>query len=1089
MPRLKQSSVRAPADPAAFVAGHGEMASRIRAFDWSETPLGPIGVSPQSLRAVVQVLLTSRFAMWMAWGPDLTFLCNDAYLPTTGLKRDWVLGARSDKVWAEIWSDIGPRIEHVLNTGEATWDEALLLYLERSGFTEETYHTFSYSPLADGEGRIVGMLCVVAEETDRVIGERQLGLLRDVGAELAAATTRTEVMASLEVCLAAEPRDIPAALAYCLGADGTTVRLVANHGFEASSPLALASFAISDPTIPWPFADVMARGTPQLCRLDAEANPTSASVREVLVVPVMAGKGEPVMGFLVAGLNPHRSVDANYRGFIELLTAQVAAAVARADEYERERARVQELAELDRAKTAFFSNVSHEFRTPLTLMLGPVEELLEKSESELSVPIKDQLVVVHRNSLRLLKLVNSLLDFSRIEAGRIEASYEPVDLPVLTAELASTFRAACERAGLQLVVSCPPLPRGVVAFVDRDMWEKIVLNLISNAFKFTLKGRIDVALGAVEGSLQLTVSDTGVGIPAEEMGRIFDRFHRVPNVRGRTHEGTGIGLALVQELVRLHGGTVRAESALGKGSLFVVTVPIGSAHLDPRRIHRGTGLEAAVPEAMAFVEEALSWLPKDADHAAPPQSTSPPLRPVSVTRSEEPFGPRPRVLVADDNADMRDYVSRLLSKRFDVEAVADGEAALVAARARMPDLVVSDVMMPKLDGPGLVQALRADPGMGTTPIILLSARAGEEARIEGGGAGADDYMTKPFSARELLARVDAQIKLARFRSQAANALSLSEQRAQLAMAAAGLGAWEWHRDTGDLVWSPKTRELLGISADLPINRDVFFSLLHADDVPAITKAEEASLSTGRYACEYRVVLPSGQLRWLSSRGQALGEQTGRNVRMIGVVADVTERRLSEDRQRLLIDELNHRVKNMLAIIQSIASQTLRTTPDPANFKTAFSARLQGLGRIHAVLTDSMWGAASLSDVVTAAISPFNMDRIDASGAQVSLPPNIAVTMSLVLHELATNAVKYGALSTAGGRVTLCWIRKPGGKIRMIWKENGGPRLAPPSRRGFGTRLIEASAAQIGGSVHFDYTPEGLELRLEIAGDTAAGAPH
>src|SRR5271170_2755607 len=221
--------VSLPADGApSWLDGPGAVRALMLGCDWNATALGSPAAWPQSLRAIVRVMLTSRFAMWMAWGPELTFFCNDAYLPTVGIKREWVIGSRSDQVWAEIWPDIGPRIRHVLTTGEATWDEALLLYLERSGFSEETYHTFSYSPLADDRRSTTGMLCVVAEVTERVIGERQLAALRDLGATLAAAPTRAEVMQGLETCLSAGARDVPFALVYLIDKSGAP-RLTALH--------------------------------------------------------------------------------------------------------------------------------------------------------------------------------------------------------------------------------------------------------------------------------------------------------------------------------------------------------------------------------------------------------------------------------------------------------------------------------------------------------------------------------------------------------------------------------------------------------------------------------------------------------------------------------------------------------------------------------------------------------------------------------------------------------------------------------------------------------------------------------------------
>jgi PAS domain S-box-containing protein len=429
--------------------------------------------------------------------------------------------------------------------------------------------------------------------------------------------------------------------------------------------------------------------------------------------------------------------------------------------HEREIARQrEELAKLDVLKTQFFANISHEFRTPLTLMLGPLEDALANAHGILPLGAAASLSTSHRNGLRLLKLVNTMLDFSRIEAGRLQAYYQPIDLSAYTEELASNFQSLCGKAGLRLIVDCAPVPLlggGEAAYVDLDMWEKIVLNLLSNAFKFTLEGEIELRLAAVDGYARLIVRDTGVGIPSEELPRMFERFHRIERSRGRTHEGTGIGLALVQELVKLHAGTITVESKLGKGSTFTVTIPLGTAHLRAECIDQARTIPSTAVRHAAFVEEALRWLPDDVAAT------------VEMAEREDARTPqtdRPRILWADDNADMRAYVSRLLRSRFDVEAVPDGEAALAAVRAHPPDLVLSDVMMPKLDGFGLLCALREDPMLREIPIILLSARAGEESRIDGMRHGADDYLVKPFSARELIARVDTHVKASRMRSEA-----------------------------------------------------------------------------------------------------------------------------------------------------------------------------------------------------------------------------------------------------------------------------------------------------------------------------------
>ncbi|BAY75476.1 two-component hybrid sensor and regulator [Nostoc linckia NIES-25] len=426
---------------------------------------------------------------------------------------------------------------------------------------------------------------------------------------------------------------------------------------------------------------------------------------------------------------------------------------------EQERQRAESLAELDRAKTLFFSNVSHEFRTPLTLILAPLSDALSDSVNLLPPAQQERLELAHRNSLRLLKLVNTLLDFSRIEAGRMEAVYQLTDLALYTTQLASVFRSAIERAGLQLIVDCPPLAESV--YVDREMWEKIVLNLLSNAFKFTLEGEIKVRLHLADDRyVKLHIEDTGTGIEPEELPHLFKRFYQVKKTTARTHEGSGIGLALVHELIEMHGGTIEVNSTPRVGSCFTVTIPLGTAHLSSERIQATRTLESTALSAVPYVQEAERWITEEGEREkgkGEKDFSSPSPLPLTLSPSH--------ILIVDDNADMRDYLTRILSDRVEVQAVADGAAALAAVNERSPDLVLSDVMMPGLDGFELLKALRTDPRTKEVPIILLSARAGEESVIEGLLAGADDYLIKPFSATELVTRVNAYLQLAHLRSE------------------------------------------------------------------------------------------------------------------------------------------------------------------------------------------------------------------------------------------------------------------------------------------------------------------------------------
>lgn len=428
----------------------------------------------------------------------------------------------------------------------------------------------------------------------------------------------------------------------------------------------------------------------------------------------------------------------------------------------------QKLGELDAAKTAFFSNVSHEFRTPLTLILGPLEEALA---SEGKVLEGAGLQAAYNNALRLLRLVNSLLDFSRIEAGRMQSRFAPTDLSMVTAGLAGSFLSLLESGGLTLKVDCPPLPEPV--YVDREHWEKIVLNLISNAYKFTLQGEIRVRLEWLADVVSLHVCDTGVGIPAAALPRIFERFHRVEGSRGRSFEGTGIGLALVKDLVELHGGSITVESEEGRGTCFTVSIPTGVAHLDPARI-----VERAFPEAntkarvSGYVVEASPSLSDQivADQIVADHGTE---SPHLATQGE-------RLLLVEDNRDMREYLLRLLRPHWRVDAVGNGREALEAIRRQRPDLVLSDVMMPVMNGAELLAALRSNTETNTIPIVLLSARAGEEALLAGIDSGADDYVIKPFSARQLISRVRTLLELVRTRNAAKEAWArLAETRAQL----------------------------------------------------------------------------------------------------------------------------------------------------------------------------------------------------------------------------------------------------------------------------------------------------------------------
>jgi signal transduction histidine kinase len=866
-----------------WVRGGGALGKLVREFDWTKTPLGAIEEWPQSLKTVVRVLLTSRFAMWMSWGPELTFLYNDDYARMTlGKKHPWALGRPSSEVWKEIWDDIGPRIHRVLATGEATWDEALLLFLERSGYREETYHTFSYSPLSGDDGQVAGHLCVVTEETDRIVGERRLKTLRSLAGELNKTITEEDVVACIARCLGDNQKDLPFTLLYQFPEDGSEARLVCQTGIAEHHPAAPESIPLTEKNQVWPISElltgkdcIIVENLPE--RFETVPSGTwEESPWRALLLPITSQAQDKPAGVIVVALNPFRPLDVSYAGFINLVAGQIAASMANARAYSAEKKRAEALAEIDRAKTAFFSNVSHEFRTPLTLMLAPLQDLLARSETHLSPTAKQQLDLVSRNGARLLRLVNTLLDFSRLEAGRVQAVYQATDLSGFTSELASVFRSATDKAGLRLVVDCSDL--GEPVYVDRDMWEKVVLNLISNAFKFTFEGEIAVSLHRVGNMAELGVRDTGVGIPAEAIPKLFERFNRVPNMPSRTQEGSGIGLALVHELVKLQGGAVSVKSTLGQGSMFVVSIPFGQNHFASGQIGGSRSLSSTAVGAQPFVEEALRWLPDSVAAGDAGFSMHDELLPVPCPPVSQP-AVRARVLIADDNSDMRQYLARLLSEEYEVEAVADGQAAIQVAHKQPPDLIVSDVMMPILDGFELLKALRADEQTRTIPVILLSARAGEESRVEGIQAGADDYLIKPFSARELLARVSGRLEIARLQRDRELQLRVSqaelEQRVQ-----------------------ERTQELLNASEEL---RELSARILQAQDAERRRIARELHDGAGQLLAA--LGMEASNLAGESDRLSARGASSLSNIESLVVQMTKDIRTMSHLLYPPLLDEV------------------------------------------------------------------------------------------------------------------------------------------------------------------------------------------
>jgi signal transduction histidine kinase/DNA-binding response OmpR family regulator/serine phosphatase RsbU (regulator of sigma subunit)/anti-sigma regulatory factor (Ser/Thr protein kinase) len=866
-----------------FLQAGGELGHDLLAVDWDATPLGDPDTWPYALRNSVRILLTSKFAMWMAWGPELTFICNDAYRrDTLGTKYPWALGKPASEVWSEIWGDIESRIQTVMETGEATWDESLRLFLERSGYLEETYHTFSYSPLIDDDNQIQGLLCVVKEDTQEVIAARRMATLGELGTR-SSDLDEAETIASACHHLAANPWSLPFTLTYLFEDDGRSARLAGTTGFAGGHPAAPELMAVDDPQAVWPVGELVA-GAPTVVVGDLRSRFTSLPTGEWsdppddgVLVPLLQ-PGQPVpYGFLVVGANPYRPLDERYLSFMRLIAGHLAGAITDARAFEFERTRAETLAELDRAKTDFFTNLSHEFRTPLTLLLGPAEDALADGTWPLPTAQRQRVELVHRNGQRLLTLVNSLLDFSRLASGEATARFEPVDLARSTSELVSMFASAAERAGLSLTIDCPELSEPV--HVDQEHWAKIVLNLVSNALKYTFDGGINVRLAEEAGNAVLTVTDTGTGIPSDELPHLFQRFHRVHGARSRTFEGSGIGLALVSELAALHGGTVSAHSVPDVGSTFTVRMPMGTAHLPHPSRDAEERADSADARSHALVTDALRWV----DEATPPDPPAPAP------------GDAGRVLVVEDNADMRDYIAGLLSDEYVVATATDGMDALEKLPDFRPDLVLTDVMMPRLDGFGLLERLHDNARTTGIPVIMLSARAGSEGTVEGLEAGADDYLGKPFSARELKARVRVNMELDRNR-RLRETLQRSETLLDQAQRLAKVASWEVDLATDRVTASAELWRILERTQE-DFDRHGFSGMVEELVVPADRPIVAEAFGTARPGAllEYDVrISPSaGVERLVRVRGEVVEEEHGSPRRIRGSVQDITEQRRAE----------------------------------------------------------------------------------------------------------------------------------------------------------------------------------------------------
>ncbi|HEY9497341.1 MAG TPA: ATP-binding protein [Intrasporangium sp.] len=725
----------------------GEVGARFAAFDWSLTPLGPISTWPSELRGAVSICLTSRFPMLIWWGSEYVMIYNDGYRPMLGTKHPQALGSPGKDVWPEIWDSIGPMLDSVMNTGVATWSRDQKLMLERNGYLEETYFTFSYSPITVDSGEVGGVFTAVVETTDHVLSERRLGTLGVLSRRLGEASDADHVRRLATAVLTSNPQDHPLAVMV----DARTL------------PEDLRELRVPDPLR----ADVYAAATQAITTrrqvhhdlpapVHLENDPAGLAIAGLHALPITLSGDDEMSEILIIGRSAHRQWDPALATYVALCVTHLGTALSDIRALDTERQRAETAEALDAVKSAFFTNLSHELRTPLTLISGPISDAL--TDPRLTDDQRERLELVDRNTVRLARMVDAMLDFGRMAASKVQPHVVPLDVTAQTRTMAESFARAFRRAGLEFVTEYDNAARP--AYLDRDMYERIVLNLLANALKYTPSGTVTVRLACDTDGFTVSVSDTGIGIRRRDLNRVFERFEQLPRPgKARSHEGAGIGLAMVKQLTELMGGTVEVQSALGRGSTFTIRLPWGQPPAEPAE-----GRSITPRNIDAFLAETEGW---DLPYAAEPAPAETDSQPVAQSPTGFPgqssASGRPRLLVAEDNADMRTYLRGALSADYDIELAPDGTAALERCLSVRPDIVLADAMMPGLDGFALTRAIRRNSTLRHVPVLILSARAGETDTEEGLTSGADDYVSKPFSLTELKARLASNLERSRAR--------------------------------------------------------------------------------------------------------------------------------------------------------------------------------------------------------------------------------------------------------------------------------------------------------------------------------------
>lgn len=706
-----------------------------------------------------------------------------------------------------MWDGVYHLIDRCLTLGEPTYKEDDLLLYRRGqrGQFLERYHTWSFIPIFDPTGKPLGLYNPTSETTAAVLARRRQETMRDLSEELLVARNTADYFASVSEVLERNTKDVPFAITYSIADDtrgALSMQLESSIGVPDNHPSVPAkmslqlpnlrsqssqrgSNAFSSPTLSaisnltnsssrvkvsymtksWPIATALAT---RQCVLvdDCSALITGFPLREwdempyqAIVIPICSELStDTPRAVMIMGLNYRCPLDTAYEDWIHVLRAHLVSSLASARASEEEKQRVADIDRMARAKTAYFQSAAHELRTPLTLVAGPIDDMLQ---TPLTASQNKTLTMAQRNLRRIQRLVNALLDFSRLEAGKLTGHFYPVHLGQFVGDLAALFGPGLERRNVAYSIDIQA--REKMVFVDPALLETAVTNLISNAVKYTAAGRVDVRVSYSDSAF-ISVTDTGCGIPANEVDTVTDRFNRASNAT-RAVEGTGIGLALTKEIVKLHGGELLISSRTveetggAHGSTFTIVLPL----VERETAENGSAV-AFGAYGRQMVEEVNQWA-GNASVDVRSEDAGSLNGSVDTAKGEGVFffDKSDVLLLVDDTVELRRYIKSIFAPHCTVVEAANGVEALEYVRHNPVQLILSDLMMPKMSGDELLAEIRSDPTTASIPMVLLSAATDEEVRLSAIVAGAEDFILKPFRPKELLARIHLHMQLGKRR--------------------------------------------------------------------------------------------------------------------------------------------------------------------------------------------------------------------------------------------------------------------------------------------------------------------------------------